>query len=311
MRSAVRLGIGFCLVMLTFWGCAASRDFRDAIPTTINTVEPASGFTKKIAIALTHTAPNDFGRRIGDLYYRSLVDALREQGPRLQLIARADGQWPALLDEIVQEGHRPVEARLLAETARTAGLNGWAWARVENLQPVARKTGLLWFRKERYFIFAELSFSVYDPFTGAKLVDKVVETSIPVSEADYETMKTGKAVAIADIDEAIGDIGAEIGEQAGEVLEDQPWQAAVIGVQGERIFLSAGSSAGLRSGERLAVFAGRRIMEGQDGEQFIVPGPEVGLIKIVQVAEDVSEARIESASGGGRIQVGDIAVAAR
>jgi hypothetical protein len=274
-------------------------------------VEPAKGFRKTIAVTLTRTMPSHFGRRIGDLYYRALIDALKDQDPRLQLVTRTDGRWPDNLAEMDQENTRPDNALALAEKARIAGLNGWANARVENLQPVARKTGILWFRKERYFIFAELSFSLYDPFTGAKIIDKVVEASTSVSEADYNAMRTGRAVAVADFDEAVIDIGADIGEHAAEALKDQPWQTAVIGVQGDRVFLSAGASAGLRGGERLAVFAGRRIIEGQDSERFVVPGPEVGLIHIVQVAEGVSEAKVESASDGNRIQAGDIAVAVK
>jgi len=309
LHSAVRLVLAFWMVLLTCWGCAGSRDAAQRIPTTINAVEPAQGFTKTIAVVLTYTTDSDFGRRIGDIYFRALLDALQEQDPGLQLVTRTSGQLPDSLEAMAQEGPRPARAFELSETARIAGLNGWACARIESLQPVARKTGILWFRKERYFIFAELSFSVYDPFTGAKIVDKVVENETPVSRADYDAVRTGKSVAIADLDETVADIGADIGERTAEILEQQPWQTAVIGVRGDRVFLSAGTSTGLRGGQRLAVFEGRRMMEGRDGERFIIPGPEVGRIQIVQVAEGVSEARVESASVGARIQAGDIAVA--
>lgn len=308
-RSAVRCGIAIWIVVLTCWGCAGSRDVADALPTTINVVEPAKGFSKIIAIALVRTTPSDFGRRIGDLYYRTLIDALREQDETLQLISRTDSRWTDSMARLVQGNSSPADIVSLAETARIAGLNGWACARIDDLQPVARRTGLLWFRKERYFIFAELSFSVFDPFTGAKIIDKVVEISTKVSKADYEAVKIGKAVAISDFDETIADIGTDMGEHAAEVLENQPWQAAVIGVRGDRIFLSAGASTGLRGGERLTVFEGRRMMEGQEGQHFIIPGPEVGRIRIVQVTEGVSEARIESVAAGARMQAGDIAAA--
>jgi hypothetical protein len=311
MRSAVRLGLAFWMVMLTCWGCAGFPDAAKTIPTTINTVEPAEGFTKRIAVVLAQTTDSDFGRRVGDIYFRAILDALQDEDAGLQLITRTKGQLPEVIDAMVQGGAKPDRAFELSETARVAGLNAWACARIESLQPVARKTGILWFRKERYFVFAELSFSVYDPFTGAKLVDKVIETSTPVDQADYDAMRSGKAVSIADLDETIADIGTDFGEHAVEVLADQPWQTAVIGVQGDRVFLSAGTSTGLRSGERLAVFQGRRMMDGQNGERFFIPGPEIGMIRIVQVTEGVSEAEVESASGGARIQAGDIAAAVR
>jgi hypothetical protein len=309
MRSVVRFGLTFWMVMLICGGCAGSPDAAKTIPATINTVEPAGGFTKRIAVVLAQTTDSDFGRRVGNIYFRALLDALREEDAGLQLITRSDGQLPEVMDALVRVGSSPQRAFELSETARIAGLNGWACARIESLQPVARKTGILWFRKERYFIFAELSFSVYDPFTGSKIVDKVVETSTPVDRSDYDALRSGKDVSIADFDETIADIGSDIGEHTADVLADQPWQTAVIGVQGGRVFLSAGTSAGLRGGERLAVFQGRRMMDGQNGERFIVPGPEVGMIRIVRVTEGVSEAQVESASGGARIQAGDIAAA--
>ena len=311
MRSAVRLGLAFWMVALTCWGCAGSKDAAHSIPTTINAVEPAKGFHKRIAVVLSQTTDSEIGRRIGGIYYRALVDAIQKENPGIQLVTRANGQLPEIMDAMAQKGSVPDRAFALSETARLAGLNGWACGRVENLQPVARKTGILWFRKERFFIFTELSFSIYDPFSGAKIVDKVVENSTPIDQADYDAIRTGKTVDIAAFDETIADIGADIGEQAAEALEDQPWQTAVIGVQGDRVFLSAGSSTGLRGGERLAVFQGRRMIEGQDGERFIIPGPEIGLIQVVQVSEGVSEARVDSATADTRIQAGDIAAAVK
>jgi Flagellar assembly protein T, C-terminal domain len=311
MRSSRYCCIVLGFVMLFGWGCAGSRDAMRQIPTMINTVEPAKGFSKKIAIALTRVPSSEFGRHIGDLYFNALIDALRDEDSRLQLVTRTDAQWPDFLPGTDQEGPQPANNLERAEKARLAGLNGWACARIENLMPVARRTGILWFRKERYFIFAELSFSVYDACTGAMVVDKVVESSTSISKDDYNTMKSGKTTAIARIDDVISDIGEDMGEYAAKVLKDQPWQTAVTGVQGDRIYLSTGTSSGLQSGDRLAVFSGRRIIDGQDGERFVVPGPEVGEIEIVRVTAQTSEAKVQKASDSSAVQVGDIAVAVR
>jgi hypothetical protein len=310
-RSSRYCCIVLGLVMLFGWGCAGSRDAMHQIPTMINSVEPAKGLSKKIAVALTRVPSSEIGRHIGDLYYHALIDALRDEDPRLQLVTRTDPQYPDFMPGTDQEGPLSTNNLELAEKARMAGLNGWAIARIENLAPVARKTGILWFRKERYFVFAELSFSVYDACTGAMVVDKVVESSTSVSKDDYNTMKSGKAAAIERVDDVVSDIGEDMGEHAAKVMKDQPWQTAVTGVKGDRIFLSAGSSSGLQGGDRLAVFAGRRIIDGQDGERFVVPGPEVGEIEIVRVTGETSEAKVQKASGSTPVQVGDIAVAVR
>jgi len=157
----------------------------------------------------------------------------------------------------------------------------------------------------------ELTFSVYDPFTGAKILDDVVETSTKISEDDSIAFASAEAVEIENLNETIADVASDLGEHAAKVLNDHPWQTSVVGVEGGRILLSAGTQSGLRAGDRLAVFEGRRIIDGQNGERFIVPGNKIGDLEVVNVAEQVSEAKEQAASGATKIQAGDIAVAVK
>lgn len=311
MRSAVRISVVLWISVLICWGCAGSRDALKNIPTAINQVNPAKGLNKKIALALTQTPPSALGRKVGDLYFKSLVDAIRDDGPHLQLVTRQDTQWPENMTEMIQAAASSGHFLDLAEKVRLTGFNAWACARIEKIWPVARKTGILWFRKDKYFIYVELSFAVYDPFTGAKILDDVVETSAKVSEDDYNAFKSAGAVEIESLNETIVDIASDLGEHAAKVINDQPWQTSVVGVEGGRILLSAGTQSGLQAGDRLAVFEGRRTMDGQNGERFIVPGTKVGDLEVVRVAEQVSEAKEQAASGGSKIQAGDIAVAVK
>lgn len=311
MCSVVRVGIAVWLTMLTCWGCASSRDALKNVPDTISSVKPAKGLSKKLFIGLTQTPPSAFGRRAGDLFLKTLADAIGSESSRLNLVTSQDPGWPADMKAMEPEGASRGYILELAQKAREAGFAGWAFARIENMEPETRKTGLFWFRKDRYFINLQLTLSVYDAFTGAKTVDEVVETSTTISEDDFNDLKSGATVEIENLNEDIVDIATDMGEHAAEVLDDQPWKAGVIRVQGNRIFLSAGSGAGLKDGQRLDVFEGRRLLEGQNGEQFIVPGVKVGEIEIVHVAAQKSEARDNTASGATRIQAGDIAVAVR
>ncbi len=311
MRSAARISVVLWISVLICWGCAGSRDALKNVPTAINQVNPAKGLNKKIALALTQTPSSAIGRRAGDLYFKSLVDAIRDDGRHLQLVTRQDTQWPDNMTEMIQAAALSGHFLDLAEKIRLAGFNAWACARIEKIWPVTRKTGIFWFRKDSYFIHLELSFAVYDPFTGAKILDDVVETSAKVSEDDYNAFKSAAAVEIDNLNETIVEIASDLGEHAAKVLNDQPWQTSVVGVEGGRIVLSAGTQSGLRAGDRLAAFEGRRIMEGQNGERFIVPGNKIGDLEVVRVSEQASEAKERAASDGGKIQAGDIAVAVK
>ncbi len=311
MRSAARISIVLWISILICWGCAGSQDALKNTPTGINQIKPAKGLNKKIAIDLTQTPASAVGRELGGLYFKTLVDAIHDDGRHLQLVTRQDAQWPDYLTKMIQDAALSGHSLDLAEKLRLAGFNGWASARIEKMWPVTSKSGILWFRRNTYHIFVELTFAVYDPFTGAKIIDQVVETSAKISEDEKFDFASGDAIEIDSLNEAIVDIASDLGEHAAKVLNNLPWQTSVVGVEGDRIFLSAGTQSGLQAGERLAVFGGRRILDGQNGERFIVPGNKVGEIEVVRVAEQVSEAKGQAVLDSAKIQVGDIAVAVK
>ena len=99
----------------------------------------------------------------------------------------------------------------------------------------------------------------------------------------------------------LSDMLAEIGADICDALLDQPWSGFVTAVDGEKIVISAGSRAGLKSGVRLNVFDSTRTIEGVDGQRFFLPGSILRQIEIVAVAEDRSEAR---QIGGGPVKMG-------
>jgi len=311
MRSAARSCVVLCVTILVCWGCAGSKDALKKVPATINTVAPAKGLNKIIAIALTHAPSSAIGHQIGDLYLKSLIGAIRDEGHLLQLVTSQDADWPVDMTELLQKAALPENVLAVAEKARLAGFNGWACARIEDIWPNTTKSGIFWFRKTHYFIFMELTFTVFDPFSGAKIFNEVVETSTEISEDDFSAFKSGQAIDLENLDEAVSDVAGELGKHAAEALNRQPWQTSVIRVEDNRIFLSAGGQGGLRGGERLDVFEGRRILDGQNGARFIIPGYKVGDIEIVHVAEKMSEAKDQTAAGSTKIQAGDIAVAVK
>ncbi len=297
MMTVMALGIG-C------WGCAGSSDTTEVKNKSIAMMKPAKGHPKKVAIVLTRWPQTEFGRRIGDLYLNTIISAMRDEDSQLRLVSAQDPEFPDFLS-VLPQSSKALDPLALARDGRRAGFNGIVTASIENVRPESKKTGLFWFRKMRYFLYFDLIFDLYDPITGAKIINQVEEASVKISEDDFESLRSGTTTGIEKLDNEIVDLGEDLGEQAAETLADQPWQTIVVKVQGTRVFLAAGNQAGLHTGARLAVFKGRSILEGQGGEKFTVPGLKIGEIVITEVNPQMAEAKAENPDA---IQAGDIVV---
>ncbi len=286
-------------------GCAGSPDSNPHLPQTMVSLKPKKGFNKKIAVILTQTPATDMGKKIGDLFYTTLVKAIQEEDARLLLVTPESKNFPAFMAPLARSSGPGVKAIDLAARGRMSGFNGLVLAAVRDIRPYTKKTGILWFRKVRYFISFDLTVDLYDPFTAAKMVSAVEEASIKVDDFEYEAFLEGITTDVEELEEAIIDFGEKLGEQVSEALKEGFWRTSVVKVQDQRVYLPAGQQAGLQTGMRLAVFEGRRQIEGKGNERFIVPGLQVATIQVNQVGPADAQAVILDE---GSVKAGDIAV---
>lgn len=222
----------------------------------------------------------------------------------MHLIGEQDKDFPDYLKELTKPSPAHDISRL-AELSRAQGYQGLLRVGVLEVQPKAMKTGMLWFRKMRYFITFGLSLDLYDPFTGAKLLSAIKEETIKIDVDDYEAIRDQNLGSLEDLDEEVVDAAEDLGEQVARTFKSQPWKASVAAVQDGRIFLAVDPQSGLKVGDRLAVFQGRRVIEGPQGEKLIVPGYLVGEIRITGLDDRMAQSAADVQTD---IQEGDIAV---
>ncbi len=285
-------------------GCAG-KTVHGPMPATLATIDPAKGYNQKVAIVLTGTPATALGRRMGDLYLSTLIRTIRDKDHRVVLVTPGDEDYPAFLDRLAGPTEKPVDAFDLAAQGRSAGYVGLILARLRGIRPYAKKTGVLWFRKVRHFVSFDLTVDLYDPITAAKIVDRVEEVTVKISDTDSDAIRDDASSDIEPLSEEIVDHGEDLGESLADSLKAHFWRTSVVKVEAQRVYLPAGTDAGLAPGTRLAVFQGRRIIEGLDGERFIVPGTQTATIRISVADKHGAEAMNLD---GGEIQVGDIAV---
>jgi hypothetical protein len=304
----------FCVVLtVVSWallGCGGSGDLLEKIPPTINTVKPSNRYAKQVAAVLAQTPSTAVGQEAGALYFKTLAHAVADEDSRSMLVTPEDKGFPGFM-AVLASGHGSMpnpDMTALLRGARQAGYQGVVVAAIRDIRVSTIRTGLFWFRKKRFLVHFALTADLYDPQLAAKVVSGVVESEVRISENDYESYKSGTAITIEELEEEIVDAAEGLGEQIGEALSDIMWKVTVRGTEGDRVVIPAGSGVGLKEGDRFIVFEGRRQLEGQQGEQFIVPGYQVGTFQVDAVADQKAEAR---ASAEGKIQYGDIAVPVR
>ena len=73
------------------------------------------------------------------------------------------------------------------------------------------------------------------------------------------------------------------GEAICDAMEEEPWWAYVVSNEDGQIRISAGANDGIFNGLTLEVYGADEPVSGFDGQVFIIPGPRIGDIKVVDV----------------------------
>ncbi|KJS33009.1 MAG: hypothetical protein VR64_03590 [Desulfatitalea sp. BRH_c12] len=263
-------------------------------------------YQKKTAIAIQTNSPGPYIREGEELLTQTMVQTIRDKGKRLLLLTAQDPGFPAALQN--PDSLSTSQGAFMAlQAARLQGYHCLLQAKLIGIQPDERKTGLWWFRKNRFFMTVVVALDVYDTFLGAKAASYVRQQTVQVDEGHYRAFVDGTPQAMAAVDEMIVDLSEDLGEQAAEAVEAIKWIASVADIQGQNVYLGGVQETGLRVGDRLSIYEGRRVMEGSNGEKFIVPGYKVSDILIQSLNGDTAEAVMDEAAD---IQPGDIAVPA-
>ena len=289
-------------------GCSGTKGHVKDLPPTMASIKPAKGLHKKIGVVLVQTPPGALGGDLGELFLKTLINALRDEDDRLQLFTSLDNSLPQFLAALSTPSAEPLNAGQLTRDGRSIGYQGLMLAAIRDVRPFTKKSGILWFRKVRYYISLSITLDLYDPLTAAKIVGAVEEMTIKTDIFEYEALTNQENVEIEALTETVVDIAEDLAELTAETLEDLPWQCSIIDIRDDRLIIPAGQRAGLGMDDRLAVFEGRRLMKGLQGEQFIVPGRRIAEVRVVNLNDQFAEA---SGQDAGQAQVGDIVVPIR
>lgn len=305
MKSNHLIRFIITLLVLYVAGCAGSKGRESDPAVTLLKIEgQAKPLPHKIAAFLLQKPKGQFGARLADHFFTVLVDKIQKEGRLVDLVTSGDQNFSEIMP-VTGDGEGATDFSELAEAMREQGFQGFMTATLSGIQAMEEKTGVLWFRKTSHFLTYSITVNVFDAFSASKLLEVVREKKFEIEQADYEGFRDESLRAVDDLNESVGDIAGDLGKNVIEVLKDQPWQAVIAAIQGDRIYFETGGVGGLQVGDTLMIFQRRRTLEGKEGARFILTGPEAGRARIDAIKGESAEAVVEKS---GDIQKGDLVV---
>lgn len=225
------------------------------------------------------------------LFTNLFIDLLSTDCSNILWVKPGDPDYPAAIDQIPRLASDRIDNLALAEMGRAMGVNAFLLSNVVSVDAEEKEKGFFIFRDTHYYESAQVGFQVYDTGTGAKLMDESLKESLEVDGAEFDAILARDLKAMYELGETMGRIAAGGAEKVCETLQKQPWQGYVVAVQDGKVILSSGREIGMKTRDVLKVYRIGEIVEGKDGQRFIVPGALAGEIEITAVADGRAEAR--------------------
>ncbi len=191
----------------------------------------------------------------------------------------------------------------LAVIGRQLSVNAIIAGSMNNIRPKDEEQGILWTKDTHYLIEVLVRTAVYDTRTATKTLDEGFTENVEIDETQYRIIQEQGVYNEPQINEALNRFVSEMGDRICEVVEVQNWTGFVTAVESERVIISTGGPVGLKKGDVLQVFDSGMVLEGVDGQRFIVPGRKAAEIEIDAVTEKQAEA---IRFPGQEIKVGDL-----
>jgi hypothetical protein len=286
----------------------AGCSYRKAIDKTTNTVTKT---TKKITRKIRFSDDDlqriaafvNFENRslyqtedFAQLFRAGIPEYLNKECDDVTVADSGRGPDFELIKELPRLPSGQVDNFALATIGRALGLNAVITGSLEDIGIVDETEGII-LKDTLHFIQVLVRVEVYDTETGTKILDDSFKRKLQIDKLDYDMMRSEGKLRLPDLSQTLNDLLGEMGERICWAIEDQPWNGFITSFAENRVVLSAGSMAGLESGDELVVFDNSRIMQGRDGQRFFVHGPKTGRIRIVSVKPRMSEAVVVSDKG--------------
>ena len=196
----------------------------------------------------------------------------------------------SVFEEIGRLPAEQIDNLTLARAGRTLGVNTILEPTLLDLVCDAEKRGVYGFRETAPIVRLVSRLRGLDPQNGAILFDEVFEEELEVGVSDWQNIRARKGYHEEIVNQLLIGTADKMGEKVGGELCSMPWKGYITAADGNRLTLSAGQDVGLKEGDVLEVFGTSGMIEGPQGQVYVLSGPKIGEIQITEARLKESEA---------------------
>lgn len=285
-----------CLVSaLVITGCFSSRVERDAKEITGDTARRQRELQKQVAaVAFSNsTAANQ--RAIEADFQQYLADDCAKSCSEILSQYRDESSFSEFDGQLVRTPSGQIDGHALALEARKQGVGAVITGTVSVIRALEETIGFWWFERPLYLVAVHANVSIYDSETGAKILDEDFEEQVEIEKEPFDQAMAGDWSAVyGEIDGALSLIADELGGTVCAALREQSFKAYLSSAEAGRVVLSSGARAGISVGNEFGVYDSSQPINGNVDTRYLVPGTQVGVVKIVSVSEESAEGEVVS-----------------
>jgi hypothetical protein len=305
------MGLVLFWLVLFLWanGCSVTDTVTDTVKDTTKKITKT---TKKLARDITFAGDGlkkvvtvvgfenkslqgttDFQNK----FHKDLIEHLNSKCEDLIVVDSGSDAQPGRLTQLPKLASGQTDNFALAVIGRQLGVNAIIAGSLSNLRPTDEVEGILWMKDTQYMIEVLIRTEVYDTQTATKILDESFVHELEIDEVQYKEIQTKKTYDAAQLNEAYAQIVLDMGDRICEMVGIQLWHGYVTAIDGDKIIISGGSLVGLKPGNKLEVFDSGRILEGIDGQRFIIPRFKTAELEIVAISDNQAETAKVSGRG--------------
>ena len=282
-----------CVPLIT--GCTSYTAIKKKTKKITQKLKGSNGaLKKKVGIVLFENKTSFTDQDFEDVFHAHFVEAVKESCSDILLLKPGDEGYPDVFVTLPKKLSGRIDGLALAKTGRMLGLNAIVAGILTDIRDDEEERGVLWFKDSHRFIQVQAMAEIYDTETGAKLIDDSFVKEVDIEDLDAEVMESKKEADVTLVADAVGSLATDIGESICKAVKRQSWKGYVVSASGEKIILSSGEKVGLQPGDILEVYDSGKILHGMEDDQYFIPGPKTGEIKITVVYPESAEAVISS-----------------
>ena len=277
---------------------AAILFFVQSCSSTPKIIKPGqSGTNLKKQICITRFEDK---KRFDDAYLEQpfqdrLLEALLDNCRKPIFIVPGQNEFPAELETLPLLPSGFKDGMALTNIGRENGFNAIVTGVISDIR---QKNEIGWLTGDRSYFQVTITAEIYDTQTSAKLLDKTYlhEIEVDVEKASESEKETDYFDIIA-IEKVLKIIVKEMRADICEAVSNIPWMGFIVAAEGDTVLISAGKKVGLKAGTHLNIYQNDQTVTGAFGDQYRIPGPLIGELKLISTSHNQSRAILVKGTG--------------